>query len=150
MPIFALAMAGAHVGDAVAALSHPITHGIAAGLVLGKPLGICAGAWLASFMLKAPLPASPGGILGASCIAGIGFTMSLFVGSLAFGSGHPEIDAAVRIGVLGGSAISAALGLAILAVSFPRPAVEAQSRLAKEERIAERRGVFEDSDSPED
>jgi NhaA family Na+:H+ antiporter len=149
MPIFALAMAGAHVGDASAALSHPVTHAIAAGLVLGKPLGICAGAWLAAMLLKAPLPATPLGLLGASCIAGIGFTMSLFVGSLAFGGGHPEIDAAVRVGVLGGSLVSAGLGLLVLATTYQKRSAESQSPLAKEERIAERRGVFEDGDSPE-
>ena len=84
-------------------------------------------------------------MLGVTMLAGIGFTMSLFIGNLAFGTG--ELATPVRFGVLGGSLVSAVLGLAVLAF-FTRHAEPAHETLGPEEELAEAAGVFEDIDPP--
>ncbi len=88
LPLFALANAGLHVTGPLlrAAIGSPITLGIALGYVLGKPVGILAGSWLASRpLLRGPRPLVSGPIIaaGGAC-AGIGFTISLLISSLAF------------------------------------------------------------------
>jgi NhaA family Na+:H+ antiporter len=90
MPIFALANAGIIFGggDAFAALVSPISAGVICGLALGKPIGIVGFSWLA---IRLRLASLPGGvawrqIIGVGVLAGIGFTMSLFIADLAFGS----------------------------------------------------------------
>lgn len=146
MPIFALASAGVSLAGVTAAdVMHPVALGIAAGLVLGKPIGIFTLTWIGSKLLRQTLPASPLALVGAAMIAGIGFTMSLFVGALAF----PEdaMQAPVRFGVLGGSLISACLGLALLSLALPRDGRAARSEaLAEQEATAESEGVFEKRD----
>jgi NhaA family Na+:H+ antiporter len=118
MPIFALANAGAPLdGLGPETLAHPVTLGIALGLVLGKPLGIIGGAVFCVRVLKLPAALDARSLLGASMLAGIGFTMSLFIGALAFGDG--ALAAPTRIGVLIGSVISAAIGFAILHKALP-------------------------------
>jgi NhaA family Na+:H+ antiporter len=125
MPIFALANAGVTLSaEALDALASPVTLGVALGLIVGKPLGVAGAAWLALRAGVASLPTGVGWrqLLGAACLAGIGFTMSLFIASLAFGgdphgggivaSGH--LDAA-KLGILGGSLVSGVLGFALLA-----------------------------------
>jgi NhaA family Na+:H+ antiporter len=142
MPIFALASAGVSLsGVDASALLHPVALGIAAGLVLGKPLGIFMLTWLGSKFLRQALPASPVCLVGVAMIAGIGFTMSLFVGALAF----PEdaMQAPVRFGVLGGSLISACAGLALLSWSLPREKTSPNIDLAAQEATAEAEGVLE-------
>jgi NhaA family Na+:H+ antiporter len=118
MPVFALANAGAALSGLDEALAHPVAIGVALGLIVGKPLGVCAGVWLGGRFFKLPAPASPGVLLGLSMFAGIGFTMSLFIGGLAFGEG--PLAAPTRIGVLLGSLASAAAGLALLARNLPK------------------------------
>lgn len=146
MPIFALAVAGVNLaGESLAGVFHPVTLGIAAGLVIGKPLGIVTLTWLAGKALKQPTPASIAQMTGVAMIAGIGFTMSLFVGALAFPT-HPELEASVRFGVLGGSTIAAIAGLAFLASVLPKRAAHSGSSLSVQEEIAEERGVLEDKD----
>ena len=116
LPIFAFANAGVAFGSAgFAALSAPLSLGIAAGLVLGKQAGIFGACWLAVRLRLAQLPdeVSWRHIYGMACLAGIGFTMSLFIGGLAFAD-PAQIDA-VKMGVLSGSFVSAIIGLAILA-----------------------------------
>jgi NhaA family Na+:H+ antiporter len=126
MPIFALANAGAPLGDlGLDVLAHPVTLGAFLGLTLGKPLGICGGVWLGARFLKLPTPASSGPLLGAALLAGIGFTMSLFVGGLAFGDG--PLAAPTRLGVLIGSIASAIAGLLILSRSFAASAAPIRS-----------------------
>ena len=95
-------------------LTQSVPTGIIAGLVLGKPIGIMLAviAMVGLGLAKLPEAASWRYMLGVSCLAGIGFTMSLFIGSLAFAS--PELGAQVRVGVVGGSVISILLGLAIM------------------------------------
>jgi NhaA family Na+:H+ antiporter len=143
MPVFALASAGVSLsGVSAGDLLHPLTLGIAAGLVVGKPVGILTLTWLGAKVLRQPMPASAMVVLGAAMIAGIGFTMSLFVGALAF----PEeaLQAPVRFGVLGGSLISACAGLALLAATLPQTRSAASSEtLAECETRAEEEGVFD-------
>ncbi|GAB5347954.1 Na+/H+ antiporter NhaA [Alteriqipengyuania sp. 357] len=115
VPIFALANAGVSFeGMEPAALLAPLPLGIALGLLVGKQAGILGLAWLAVKSGIARLPDGVGWlqVWGLSLIAGIGFTMSLFIGNLAFAS--PEQINAVKLGVLSGSIISALLGVAIL------------------------------------
>ena len=115
MPIFALANAGVTLGDEFSpALTHPISLGIAAGLVLGKQFGITALAWLA---VKSKLADLPSGvtwrqIYGAGWVAGIGFTMSLFIAGLAFGDA-PLLPIA-KVGILTASLIAGVGGWTIL------------------------------------
>ena len=124
MPAFALASAGAAVGSGfAAAVGHPVSIGIGLGLILGKPVGITLGTLIGSTLLKAKRPGSLPSIIGMGCVAGIGFTMSLFIGKLAFhGNG---VELAVKMGVYGGSLISACIGLAILAYVHRTPTADA-------------------------
>lgn len=126
MPIFALANAGVSLaGLSFASLFAPIPLGIALGLFFGKQIGVFGLSWAA---IKAgwcakPLGASWGQMYGVSIITGIGFTMSLFIGNLAFtGEEHAT---AVRLGVLGGSLLSATVGYAVLAALGRRSAASA-------------------------
>jgi NhaA family Na+:H+ antiporter len=115
LPLFAFANAGvSFAGLSLSAVLEPLALGIAAGLVLGKPLGIVGAVVLAVGMGLAQLPAGTTWrhIVGASCLAGIGFTMSLFIGVLAFDADWHVSQ--VRIGVIVGSLVSTMLGLALL------------------------------------
>lgn len=147
MPIFALANAGVVLhGAGLDALLHPIALGISLGLVLGKPIGITLATSLACLTLKQRAPGSFPQMLGVAMLAGIGFTMSLFVGNLAFGSG--DLATPVRFGVLGGSFVSALLGLTVLALSCRERAPATLTELGTEEELAEQRGVLEHIDPP--
>ena len=111
MPLFALANAGVKIE--LAAVSDPIALAVAVALVIGKPLGIVAFSWGA---VRAGLARLPNGVnwktlFGAGCLAGIGFTMSLFIAGLGL---HGEQLRAGKIGTLLGSSLSAILGLALL------------------------------------
>lgn len=121
MPIFAFANAGLPLtGLSPASVVAPLPLAILLGLVIGKPLGIVAAAVLAvaSGFARLPGNASWRAMTGIGCIAGIGFTMSLFIGSLAFDSAAHA--AQVRLGVICGSVISALLGFAILRQSLTK------------------------------
>ena len=121
LPIFAFANAGvSFAGAGLDALLAPLSLGIAGGLVIGKQLGIFGACWLA---VKAGWARLPEGVsfrhvYGLSCLAGIGFTMSLFIGNLAFAD--PQQIAAVKFGVLGGSLVSAITGIVVLRFASPR------------------------------
>jgi len=111
MPIFALANAGASLeGVGLHTFTEPVALGIILGLFVGKQLGVFTACWLAVRSGIAQLPAGSNwaSLHGVAIITGIGFTMSLFVGSLAFSSN--DYDTAVRLGVLTGSALSAVVG----------------------------------------
>ena len=115
LPLFAFANAGVSLaGVSFDALLAPISFGVLAGLAVGKPLGVLLGVMVALYVFKAKLPGSltMRHIWGAGHLAGIGFTMSLFIGSLAFTL--PAMNADVRIGVLAASLLSALLGWAVL------------------------------------
>ncbi len=121
LPVFAFANAGVPlVGLSPAELAAPIPLGIMLGLFVGKQLGVFAFAWAA---VRAGLAQLPSGVswpqvYGAGLLAGIGFTMSLFIGTLAFAD--PENVDAVRLGVLSGSLVSALAGYATLRLAASR------------------------------
>ncbi|MBA2343632.1 MAG: Na+/H+ antiporter NhaA [Rubrobacter sp.] len=113
LPIFALFNAGVALGD-WAGVTGPVTLGVLLGLLLGKPLGVLGFSWLAT---KTGIGSLPDGVgwremTGAGLLAGIGFTMSLFVGGLAFDGGGMLESA--KLGILAASVISAILGLVVL------------------------------------
>ena len=115
LPLFAFANAGVSLaGLTFASLLEPVSFGVLAGLAIGKPIGVIAGALAAIYLCKTKLPGSLTlrHIWGAGHLAGIGFTMSLFIGSLAYSS--PEMNADVRIGVLAASVLSAILATIVL------------------------------------
>jgi NhaA family Na+:H+ antiporter len=111
LPLFALANAGVSVS--IDALSEPISIAIIAGLAAGKPLGIFASSWLAvkSGVARKPDEVTWPMVAAAGMLAGIGFTMSLFIANLAFDEAALR---AAKVGILGASLISGALGLALL------------------------------------
>jgi Na+:H+ antiporter, NhaA family len=113
VPLFGFVNAGVALGGAPAFAALPI--GIAAGLFLGKQLGIFGAVWATVRVgwAEKPFGASWAQIYGVSLLCGIGFTMSLFISSLAF-EGRPEFIDAAKIGILAGSLISALAGWAVL------------------------------------
>jgi Na+:H+ antiporter, NhaA family len=113
VPIFGFANAGVALGGGVAAFA-TLPLAIALGLFIGKQVGVFGSVWLA---VKAGIATRPAGaswaqIYGVSLLCGIGFTMSLFIGGLAFPV-QPRADA-VKIGVLMGSLLSAVAGMLVL------------------------------------
>ena len=111
MPLFALANAG--VPLKAAAFADPIAVAVAVGLVAGKPLGIMSFSWIAVRCGAGLLPDGTNWriLAGAACLAGIGFTMSLFIASLAF---NDELLEAAKVGTLVGSSVSAVAGFLLL------------------------------------
>jgi len=117
LPLFAFANSGLDLGAVTAAMVRdPIVLGISAGLFFGKQLGIFAGAasLIALGYARLPAGASWRQLYGAAACGGVGFTMSLFIGTLAFDS--DDKLALVQLGVAIGSLMSAALGFAVLRV----------------------------------
>ena len=115
MPVFALANAGVVLdGDLLANLSESITLGIILGLLLGKPIGIVLASWLAVRSRLASLPedVSWAQIHGAGWLAGIGFTMSLFVAGLAFSD--EALLTMAKLGILTASVFAGIAGSALL------------------------------------
>ncbi|RWC72598.1 MAG: Na+/H+ antiporter NhaA [Mesorhizobium sp.] len=116
IPIFGFANAGVSLaGLSFGALIEPLTLGVAAGLVVGKLVGVFGSSALAIRFGLADLPAHAGWMhmLGISLLCGIGFTMSLFIGLLAFAS-DVALQDAVKVGILAGSFVAALLGAAVL------------------------------------
>lgn len=114
IPIFAFINAGipvdmARLGEA---LQHPVTHGVVLGLVLGKFVGITAASWLVLRLGIARLPANTcfSQIAGVALVAGIGFTMSIFIAELGFAQ-HPELLVFAKTGILAASVLAGTLGL---------------------------------------
>ncbi|WP_309662398.1 Na+/H+ antiporter NhaA [Sphingomonas sp.] len=123
MPLFGLASAGVVLAGGVNALAQPLPLGVLAGLFVGKQLGVFGAIWLA---VKARLCARPPGarwsqLYGASLLCGIGFTMSLFIGDLAFPKSPEEVEAA-KLGILAGSLLSALAGWTVLRLAASVPA----------------------------
>ncbi|NDE89888.1 MAG: Na+/H+ antiporter NhaA [Alphaproteobacteria bacterium] len=120
MPVFALANAGlSFTGVTPTDFLNTLPLGIMMGLFFGKQIGIILAGKIAMRMGWAQLPAdiTPMQFYATAILAGIGFTMSLFIGSLAFKSG--ELDNLVRLGVMGGSLLSAVVGIALLRLCKP-------------------------------
>lgn len=115
IPIFALANAGvSFVGGEKIELINPVTLGVVLGLILGKQIGITFFSWVAVKMGIAFLPEGVNWkqIYAISCLAGIGFTMSLFITNLAFTD--IVLMEQAKVGILAGSLVSAVIGLTIL------------------------------------
>lgn len=122
LPVFAFANAGVNLrGISPSDLVQPLPLGIAAGLFLGKQIGVFAATWIGVKSGLARLPEGVGWrhVYGVACLTGVGFTMSLFIGSLAFGA--DDTMNAVRLGVITGSILSGLLGYALLRTARPRP-----------------------------
>jgi NhaA family Na+:H+ antiporter len=116
MPVFAFANAGLPLGGlSLASLAAPLPLGIMAGLFVGKQVGIMLGAGLLIVLGVVQLPqgATWRGLYGVAILGGIGFTMSLFIGSLAFPDDATR-EAQLRLGVLAGSLLSAVVGWLVL------------------------------------
>ncbi|MBP7352006.1 MAG: Na+/H+ antiporter NhaA [Comamonas sp.] len=113
MPIFALANAGVQFGGVDLAASGPATValGVMVALVLGKPVGVFLATWLAvrTGLCQMPQGVTWPGVVLVGMLAGIGFTMAIFVGGLAFA--QADLLAAAKLGILGASATAAVLGL---------------------------------------
>lgn len=124
LPLFAFAKAGvSFAGLSVEQAMAPLVLGIALGLFLGKQIGVFGAAWLASALKigHRPTGATWFELYGVSLLCGVGFTMSLFVGLLAFpGAIDSPAQVEVKLGVLGGSFLSAVAGAAVLAVAARR------------------------------
>jgi NhaA family Na+:H+ antiporter len=120
MPLFGLANSGVSVVEMTATdLAAPVFLGVAVGLFVGKQLGIFAFTWAAVKVGAADVPgrAPWSRVYGVAMIAGIGFTVALFIANLAFG-GHPELLNQARLGVLVGSLVSGVSGMLVLRL-FP-------------------------------
>jgi len=123
LPLFAFFNAGVPIGgDLLAILTSPISLGVILGLVLGKQIGVLFFSWLAIKSGKATLPAGVtwAQIWGVSCLAGIGFTMSIFIDELAF-KDQAIIDEA-KVGILAASLIAGILGYIVLKMVLPKQA----------------------------
>ena len=122
VPLFGLASAGVVLSGGPASLAQPLPLAILLGLFAGKQLGIFGAIWLAVKSGRAAQPACTSWrqIYGAAILCGIGFTMSLFIGALAFPI-HPGLVDEAKIGTLAGSLLSALAGYAMLRTA---PAVE--------------------------
>ncbi|ROV58065.1 Na+/H+ antiporter NhaA [Vibrio ponticus] len=123
LPLFAFANAGISLeGVSMAGLTSMLPLGIALGLLIGKPLGIFSFSWIAvkSGVAKLPEGISMFHIFAVSVLCGIGFTMSIFISSLAFGQTNVEFDTYARLGILMGSTTAAILGYLLLHISLPK------------------------------
>ncbi|MGH1484974.1 MAG: Na+/H+ antiporter NhaA [Cellvibrionaceae bacterium] len=122
LPLFAFCNAGIYLGDVgVEQLLHPIPAGIALGLFVGKQVGIFGLCWLAIKLGLTKLPASMSwaSLYGISALCGVGFTMSLFIGSLAFEETGVNLVIDERLGILLGSLASGLVGYFVLRASLP-------------------------------
>ena len=122
VPLFALANAGVRLdgGSFVQAWSSPVTVGVFLGLVVGKPVGILLAVRAATALRLGRLPegVTGGYLVGGAILAGIGFTVSLFVAELAFSD--PVLVDVAKIGVLSGSVVAALVGMIVLATRARR------------------------------
>ncbi|AXF77296.1 Na+/H+ antiporter NhaA [Erwinia tracheiphila] len=121
LPLFAFANAGVSLSDvSLGELFMSVPLGIIFGLFIGKPLGIALICWLAVKLRIAALPRGTqmGDIVAIGVLCGIGFTMSIFIASLAFDNAHLEMIKLAKLGILTGSVISAVVGYTLLRLKF--------------------------------
>ena len=121
VPLFALANAGVPLSRAAlsAAVGSPVTGGVVLGLVVGKLAGISGAAWLALRLRIGALPEAVTGrqLLALAAVAGVGFTVSLFIAGLAYPTA--ELQDQARVGILAGSLLAATVGALLLRASLP-------------------------------
>ena len=129
LPLFAFAKAGvSFAGLSMEQVFAPLVLALALSLFLGKQIGVFGAAWLAATLKigRPPTGATWLELYGVSLLCGVGFTMSLFIGVLAFpGTSDSPEQVAVKLGVLGGSLLSATFGAAVLAVATRRRRIRA-------------------------
>ena len=120
VPLFGFASAGVEIGG-LAELFQPLPMAIVLGLFIGKQAGVFGAIWLADRTGIAPRPAHARWreLYGAALLCGVGFTMSLFIGALAFPD-SPEAVEAAKLGTLAGSLLSALVGYAVLRLTTPK------------------------------
>jgi NhaA family Na+:H+ antiporter len=120
LPTFALANAGILIGGSPADMLQPVSLGIILGLALGKPVGVSLFTWLATRLGLAELPpdVSWPQFISASALAGIGFTVSLFIAGAGFDD--PALLASAKLGILVGSVIAGVVGYTALSLTSPR------------------------------
>jgi len=121
LPLFALFKAGIPLGpETTGAFPSLASLGVICGLVLGKPIGVLLFSWLAIRSGRASLPEGVTSLqlLGAGCLAGVGFTMSIFISELAFGYG--EALGEVKLGILVASLLAGVTGYIVLKVAFAK------------------------------
>ena len=141
VPLFGLVSAGVALSAGLSALTQPLPLGVALGLFVGKQVGVGGALWLAIRFGFAPRPANTTSahLYGAALLCGIGFTMSLFIGALAFPADAETINAA-KLGTLAGSLLSALAGYLVLRRAEPIAASpadndEATNLFAASERL---------------
>ena len=126
VPVFAFSNAGVRLDSGFGALTDPVALGVISGLFFGKMFGVFSAAWILikTNVVKMPAGATWQSLFGVAILSGIGFTMSLFIGTLAFETATRDFSAPLRLGVLAGSFLSAGVGAAVLmraAKSAPAP-----------------------------
>ena len=130
MPLFAFFNAGVAVGGSGSGLISAVSLGALVGLLLGKPIGVAGFAYLAvrSGLSRLPEGATWSAMVGIGLLAGIGFTMSLFIANLAFA--EQALLAQAKIGVLAASVVASLAGLVFLSRALPQrqPRVAAAAR----------------------
>jgi NhaA family Na+:H+ antiporter len=119
MPVFAMANAG--VAFEVSDFSNPVAIAVMAGLFIGKPVGIVLFSWVAikSGLARLPEGVNWGAVVGGGFLAGIGFTMALFIAGLALDG---DVLDAAKVGILAASFLSAIAGVVLLILFLPKPA----------------------------
>ena len=128
LPVFAFLNAGVDVrGSSLEAYTHSVPLGIILGLLVGKPIGIFSSVWVASKIMHLPLPTGCrwSHVFGMSLLCGIGFTMSLFIGGLAF-AGLEVKPFDERLGIILGSLLAGMLGYFYLKKVLPTQALTQQ------------------------
>ena len=115
VPLFGFTSAGVALGGGIDMLRQPVALGVMLGLFIGKQVGVFGAMWVAVRLRLVPMPSGAGWrhLWGAAALCGIGFTMSLFIGALAFPGDKEAIEAA-KLGTLAGSFLSALVGYALL------------------------------------
>ena len=115
IPVFALANAGVALSGSSDVLHHPAAHGVFLGLLLGKPIGVMGATWLAAKLLGSALPdgVTWRHVHGAAWLAGIGFTMALFVDGLAFANAPAAFEAS-KVAIIAASALAGTIGFVLL------------------------------------
>jgi len=119
LPLFAFLNAGIELGAVpMSALRAPVVLGTAFGLALGKPIGIAGATWLGAWIMRTGLPGRTSYVqlVGVAAIAGVGFTLALFIAAIAY-SNDPELFAGARLGIVLGSIAAATIGSSFLLVS---------------------------------
>lgn len=140
LPIFAWANAGVSLENiSLETLFEPVPLGIAAGLFIGKQVGVFSFTWLSTRigLTRLPQTVSWSELYGVAVLSGIGFTMSLFIGSLAFEHSGESYVGQDRIGILTGSFLSAIWGYGILRLATRRRVSEKPTELMHEQAVSE-------------